>query len=613
MCGILGSINFDFDELVLDTIKHRGPDYGEIQRYEFNDNTICFGHRRLSILDLSPSGNQPMTTSDNQLSIIFNGEIYNHLDLKKHIKNVDFIGHSDTETIINYIAQNGIDSVSDFNGIFALGLFDRSKGKIYLVRDPFGVKPLYYYSSGKQLLFSSEIRPIKKMIETNLEEANLAELLKLRYNPAPDTLYSNIFKLKPGHILEFDLKSYTVSISSYVKTVSINTNTSFNRALDQYGALFEKAIQRQLMADVEIGTLLSGGVDSALVTYFAQKNSNYVVKTYTVGFEGDNAVNELEYARETASILGTNHHQITITEEDFRNGLEKISQIVEEPLGTTSIIPMYYLNQEVAKKLKVVLTGQGADEPLGGYDRYKGEIYRNYVPNFLFDLAKPFSNSLKNEQLSRSLNSLGETDIIKRFEKVYALFSDAEIQRLLHYPDTKSYQRIGYFYDLLDCKSKKSVEAMMSLDMRMNLADDLLIYTDKVSMNFGLETRVPLLDTELVAFIESLPYSFKIKNGVGKYIHKEFAKTVLPDRIVNRKKLGFQSPTNRWFQETMGANYYAELKNSDSIFFDFFDKQEVLRTFKIHQSGINKEKQIFLLISLFYWFKNAEDKLTHQK
>ena len=153
----------------------------------------------------------------------------------------------------------------------------------------------------------------------------------------------------------------------------------------------------------------------------------------------------------------------------------------------------------------------------------------------------------------------------------------------------------------------------MSLDMRMNLADDLLIYTDKVSMNFGLETRVPLLDTELVAFIESLPYSFKIKNGVGKYIHKEFAKTVLPERIVNRKKLSFQSPTKKWFQENMGANYYEELKNSNSVFFDFFDKQEVLNVFKIHQSGINKEKQIFLLISLFYWFKNVESKLTHQK
>lgn len=605
MCGILGAINFNFDSNILDTIQHRGPDYSEIQHYEFNNNSICFGHRRLSILDLSPSGNQPMTTPDNQLSLIFNGEIYNHLDLKKDIKNIDFIGHSDTETIINYIAQNGINSVADFNGIFAFGLLDRKKEKLYLVRDPFGVKPIYYYLSGNQLIFSSEIRPIKKMIATNLEEANLAELLKLRYNPSPDTLYSNILKLRPGHILEFDLNNHTSSISSYIKNVSVNTNTTFNKALDQYGQLFENAIQRQLMADVEIGTLLSGGVDSALVTYFAQKHSKHPIKTYTVGFEGDNAVNELEYAQETASILGTHHHEITISQDDFKNGLEKISQIVEEPLGTTSIIPMYYLNQEVAKTLKVVLTGQGADEPLGGYDRYKGEIYRNHVPNFMFKMAKPFSTKIKNEKLSRSLNALGETNIIKRFEKIYSLFRDDEIFRLLHRSDTQSYQRIAYFYELLDCKSKKSVEAMMSVDTRMNLADDLLIYTDKVSMNFGLETRVPLLDTELVSYIESLPYSYRIKNGVGKHIHKEFAKTILPDSIVNRKKLGFQSPTKEWFQGSMGATYYNELKNSNSFFFEIFDKQEVLNFFIIHQSGINKEKQIFLLLSLYYWFKNA--------
>lgn len=607
MCGILGAINFNFDNAILDVIKHRGPDYGEIKNYDIHNNTICFGHRRLSIVDLSPSGNQPMDIQESQYSIIFNGEIYNHLDLKKELQNITFKGYSDTETILNYIAKKGIHGVADFNGIFAFGLLDKKKSKVYLVRDSFGVKPLYYYLSGNQLIFSSEIRPIKKMIAAELETTNLAELLKLRYNPAPDTLYSNILKVRPGHILEFDLNTCTTSISSYIKNVSINTNTTFNKALDQYGQLFEKAIERQLMADVEIGSLLSGGVDSALVTYFARKHSKQPLKTYTVGFNEQNTVNELEYAKETALILGTNHHEITITQEDFKNGLEKISQIVEEPLGTTSIVPMYFLNQEVSKSLKVVLTGQGADEPLGGYNRYKGEIYRNYVPNFIFDFAKPFANSINNEQIARSLNALGEKDTVKRFEKIYALFSDAEIARLICRTDIKSNQRIRYFYDLLNCKSKASVEAMMSLDIRMNLADDLLIYTDKVSMNFGLETRVPLLDTELVAFIESLPYSFRIKNGVGKYIHKEFAKTILPNSIVNRKKLGFQSPTNEWFKNDLGAYYYNEMFLSNSNFFKIFDKNEVLLIFKIHQSGINKEKQIFLLLSLYYWFNTTNN------
>lgn len=605
MCGILGSINFDFDDSVLDTIKHRGPDFGKITKYNKKD-LVCFGHRRLSIVDLSESGNQPMETKDEQYSIIFNGEIYNHLELRKDLKEVAFNGHSDTETILNYIAKKGINCVSDFNGIFAIGLLDNINNKLYLVRDAFGVKPLYYYISNNQLIFSSEIRPIKKMISTKLQVENLAELLKLRYNPAPETLYDNIKKLRPGHILEFDLNNYKCSITSFIKTISINRNATLHNSIDKYGQLFENAIKRQLMSDVEIGTLLSGGVDSALVTYFAAKNLDYKIKSYTVGFEEENPVNELIYARESAAILNTDHHEILLTQDDFVNGLKKISQIVEEPLGTTSIIPMYYLNQEVSKSLKVVLTGQGADEPLGGYDRYKGEIFRKYIPSVLFDVTKPFSHLIKNEKISRSLNSLGEKENIKRFENIYSLFSDEEILKLIHSKDVNSYSKIKYFYDLLDCKSKESVEAMMSIDTRMNLADDLLIYTDKVSMNFGLETRVPLLDNELVSFIETLPYSLKIRKGVGKFIHKEFAKVVLPEKIVNRKKLGFQSPTNKWFKEDLGSYYINELSKGESNFFRVFDKKEVLKLFKIHQSGVNKEKQIFLLLSIYYWFEGNQ-------
>jgi len=552
MCGIVGSVNQTIDNNILDTIRHRGPDDSGIEQYEIGNASVFFGHRRLSIQDLSSAGHQPMLSSCGKYAIIFNGEIYNHFELREKLQDITFRGHSDTETIVNYIARFSIDAVKDFNGIFAFALLDKIKEKIYLVRDRFGVKPLYYYQDKEQFLFSSEIRPMQSMVSDVIDLENLALLLKLRYNAAPTTLYEKILKLEPGHYLSVDLRTNETIKTSFSIPVLINNNISFEEALDKYEVLFEHAIKRQLLADVEVGVLLSGGIDSALVAYYAQKHSDKTIKTFTIGFAEHDDTDETADARETAKILGTEHYEIKISDDEFEKIFSECINIVEEPLGTTSIIPMYYLNKLVSKHVKVVLTGQGADEPLGGYKRYQGEIIREKFPSFIFQLLKPVSHLIKNEQVYRALNALGEKNIIKRFSLIYALFKNDEVKQLIGQSTTKDEELIRYFYGLLEGKIKYGVEAMMSNDMRMNLSDDLLLYTDKISMHFSIEARVPMLDNELIEFIESLPYEYRIKGKEGKYIHKKFAEKILPKEIIYRKKKGFQSPTEKWFKGEKG-------------------------------------------------------------
>lgn len=604
MCGILGSINLPFGDDTLDTINHRGPDSGAIEHISIENNNIYLGHRRLAIVELTEAGYQPMTTADEDFVIIFNGEIYNHLELRKKLTEVSFRGNSDTETILYYLAKYGIGGVKDFNGIFSFSLLDKRAKKLYLVRDHFGVKPLYYFTEqSNQLMFSSEIRPLRQYKNgLTINEENVAELLKLRYNPAPDTIYEGISKVRPGHILECNLKTNAVTIFSYIESVNIVKNYGFNKAVDRYGVLFEEAVKRQLMSDVEVGALLSGGIDSALVTYFAQKHSKDKIKTYTVGFEENEYANEIDDAQKSADFLKTNHHNVIISASNFKQVFEETCRIVEEPLGTTSILPMFYLNEAVSKDLKVVLTGQGADEPLGGYTRYKGEILADKYPSFMFQLARPIANYSKKEKWIRAAQSLSIKEDIKRWESIYALFTDVEIKSLLNLDDKKSYERISYYYKLLNCQDKKGVEGMMAVDLRMNLADDLLMYTDKISMNFTIETRVPMLDIELIKFLESMPYEYKIADGETKKIHKVFAKEVLPESIINRAKKGFMSPTERWFREDLGDYYYNLLKESDSAYFDLFSKKAVLNIFEQHRSGFNREKQIFTLLSIYYLF-----------
>lgn len=601
MCGILGAVNVEVEHSILNLLERRGPDDSGLDTFSAHGHQVTLGHRRLSIVDLSPAGHQPMTTEQGRYTIVFNGEIYNHTQIREKLEQSAFRGHSDTETILYALSELGIDAVKSFNGIFGFCLFDHIAGKLYLARDPFGVKPVYYYITEKKFCFSSEIRPIKALINDDVSIDNLATLLRLRYLPSPLTIYKNIRKLRPGHFLEISLEKERIAYRElpYIGNSHEQRSLSFSQASEEYHERFNAAVKRQLMADVEVGVMLSGGVDSALVAARAQSFSKEPLKAFTVGFAEQVSEDEIADAAETAALLGMEHHVVRISDEDFFSTLEHCVGIVEEPIATTSLIPMYFLSKLAASHVKVVLTGQGADEPLGGYRRYQGELLSPYLPNFLARLAGKFFklSGIKSQSFLRGASSLSEPDDISRFLLAYEVFSASEIKRLIGTEETQAAGSCRYLYNLLKCGEKQNpAERMMMLDARMNLADDLLLYTDKITMWHSLECRVPVLDLDLVRFIESLPLAYKTKFFRGKIIHKKYAQKSLPTHIVHRKKKAFQSPTKKWFGSDKMLR--ERLLDSPGKFSSYFDLKEVESVIDQHQNGYNKERNIFLLLAV---------------
>ncbi|HVY75003.1 MAG TPA: asparagine synthase (glutamine-hydrolyzing) [Puia sp.] len=617
MCGILGSINIPGTPDYLDLIKHRGPDGCGQQEFTVNHHTVNLLHRRLSIVDLSEAGAQPMNALDRSSCLIFNGEIYNHETLKERLTGTTFRGHSDTETILNYFGQFGIqEKLRDLNGIFGLAWLDLNGGQLHLARDRFGVKPLYYYFEENKLMFCSELRPLRAFFNPQVEPGRLLAGIKMRYAASPATIFRKIQKVEPGQLITFDLKQEITMTRRYFveKPEKIGTRKSdYRQLVREYGDLFVKGVQRQLMADVEIGILLSGGVDSALVAAVAKENSATPPKAFTIGFEGNHAEDETGAAAETAAILGLEHYVKKIGFPDFLTSIKKITGIVEEPIGTTSIIPMYYLSQMASAKVKVVLSGQGADEPLGGYKKYKGLPYLQSGRHFrsLFSAIGKLDFLWRNrESVRRLIAAIGCQENTSAFVEFNAIFSTAEILSLVTPENRKRYaselrNSERMFKQVLETRTPgkaRLTDLFLYYDLRTSLSDDLLMYTDKITMHFGLECRVPILDNDLIAFIESLDHRYKFNLKTGKIIHKDFAREYLPSAIVERKKLGFKSPTKNWIKEN--KKDIAAILNDSPDFNAYFNAKAVQELLDSHAKGINREKHLFILLSLIYLLDN---------
>ncbi len=607
MCGILGSVNNYFEKDTLELINHRGPDDSDIIHLDLEKNSVHLGHVRLSIQDLSEAGHQPMYSADKKFIIIFNGEIYNHLDLRKKLTEITFQGHSDTETIVNYIAKYGIESVKEFNGIFAFSLLNIEEEKLYIVRDRFGVKPLYYYHSDNQFIFSSEMKPILKMVSNftlNMNAVN--EYLVLRYNPSPKTIVKDISKAYPGEILEYDLKEHTLEkISnineSLIPNIKIDKNKSEAYWVDAVSEKLEAAVERQMIGDVEVGSFLSGGIDSALITAIASKYTKNKIKTYCIGFKGStDEFNEAHDAKRSAEILNTEHYDVIASSGDYMKQLAESTYINEEPNGTVNTFAQYEVSKLGAKHTKVILAGQGADEIFMGYGKYAAELKRDkYLP--IVKIAKQFQflfSAPKYHKLQRALYSLTEEHTLTRFEKIYTVYKEEEKKKLLNNDFSNHQTGLYYFYNLIP-DELSALDKMSILDTYTSLSDELLMYGDKMTMATSIEMRVPFLDNDLVALTQTIPNHYKIKNGVHKYILKEVAKKYLPDEIINRPKKGFDMPSLEWFQGDLNSDIMQLLCSKESQITKYMDKDEIINIILRYKNKKEFDvRKLYLLMSI---------------
>lgn len=611
MCGILGTINFKFTTASLDSISHRGPDgYGK-KEFDINGHQVTLAHRRLSIVDVSENGAQPMASGDGNSFITFNGEIYNHADLKPKMSYNSFRGHSDTETLVNFFNEHDPGThLNLLNGIFGFALLDQKNRILYLTRDRFGVKPVYYYFKNNQLVFSSEIRPFGHYIPMQYNRDNVMEGLKMRYVGAPDTIYSDIKKVEPGQVIRFDLSKEKIGIEKkyYVSTPAMGSRKQeFQKLIKEYGDLFEQAVERQLMSDVEIGVLLSGGIDSALVAAVAKNKSEKPLKTFTVGFEeGLFESDEIGMAQETASTLGIENIHVRTGFEDFIGDLKKIIRIVEEPIATNSIIPMYSLSKLTSQHVKVVLSGQGADEPLYGYRKYKGLIFLKHLEKFGFlrkGLQLTGMKKMRKEEIRRFYEAAVEKDMLVAYREYNSISSGDEIRKLLNKEGLEETVSVLNKKNVLfkekwspRLPSSKAIISFPYLDLRNSLADDLLMYTDKLMMHFSVECRVPILDNDLIDFIESLHHSYKLSFSKGKIIHKKFAEEYLPASIINRKKIGFATPASKWYKTH--HQVIEDMICSNKEMQKIFNTDAIKDILNSHAENENAEKQILFLLSL---------------
>lgn len=573
MCGIAGIFNLKDTPIDAGSFKnavkclsHRGPDDEGI----FLEENIGLGHRRLSILDLSPAGHQPMFSADGRWVIVYNGEVYNFKELQSALekKGHSFKSHSDTEVILHAYMEWGNSCFTSLNGMFAIAIFDRLEKKLNLARDRFGIKPLYYYKSDDYFVFASEI---KSILATNLSERKvnyqgLSEYIWYGNPMGKNTLFKDIWELLPGHLLEIyngQVKEKCFYNFSEIKIQEQKEEV----AISKIQKLLEEAVQRHLISDVPVGIFLSGGIDSSAITALASRHYGGKLQTYSVGFDYDKGVNELQKAASVAKQYNTDHHELHITANDLIPVIEKLVACHDEPFADAANIPLFLLSREIKDKIKVVLQGDGGDEIFGGYSRYNTlqnmQKWRRLAP--LMKLiptkisypsvlrAKRFVSAIseKDEAVRNALLLTMESRSISP-EKIFT----PEIQRELQKQDPfRRYKEIYASFNGTDIMNK-----MFMTDTRIILPDTFLEKVDKSTMANGLEVRVPFLDTELTNYAMSLPGKMKVKNGEKKYLLKKALRGIVPDDILDAPKTGFGVPYSFWLQDKLN-NYLKERLN----------------------------------------------------
>ena len=630
MCGIVGFLNlnnskYSFDpslviRQMINEVKSRGPDF---QNYwSDGKNQIYLGHARLAIIDLNKRSNQPIQSRDGKWTIIFNGEIYNYKELRDFLKNKNELT-GDTSVLVALIEKYGFENaIKKIDGMFAIAAWDHANSKLFLTRDRVGEKPLYYSIDNDLITFGSNINSIQVIPNKNLEisQDSVKSYFKLNYIPKKKSIYKNILKLIPGTYLEYNLKLKSFKISTYWNLNEDLKSLSNKEFVNQTYQLLEKSIQQHLISDVEVGTFLSGGVDSSLVTAISKKFVGNKIKTFTLGSDNYN-FDESQQAKSISNFLGFDNLNYKPTKNDVLDTVNDLPKIYGEPFGDSSQIPSILISKFAKNYVKVVLSGDGGDELFGGYNRYKYfyKIYPKlkYIPNFF---RKKFGYVLKNlnpnsvDRFIKSLNNLLPNSQ-KKYNLGYFLNKSGRLIECDNYEDSflslisNSIETKEIFIDQSDFDLRSDIKInnlsdIIKHDLINYLPDDILCKVDRASMAYGLEVRSPYLNRSVVEFAQSIPLKLKFKNGVSKYILREILNKYIPKNIFSGPKRGFSVPISDWLKNDLKdilLDYSSKTKILQQNIFNYGSINQIIKDHLLNKRSNEKFLWSYLIFQIWYF------------
>ena len=623
MCGICGKIEFHqnasvsgtFIRAMLDTIRHRGPDDQGV----YLSPQVGFGHARLSIIDLN-SGHQPLSNEDGTIWIVFNGEIYNYRELRAFLlsKGHVFKTQTDTEVIVHLYEELGPQCLEKLRGMFAFALWDEKEKSLFLARDRVGIKPLYYCLTYDALVFASEIKAIlvDPAINRQLAPEIVDRFLSFLYVPGEETLLKGINKLAPGHYLL--LKNGKAEIRQYwdLRFCKPAENLSLKDAENELSNLLAECVELHMIADVPVGVLLSGGVDSTAVLSCAAERTDKEISTFTMGFSDPNVADERPYAKLASEACGSSHHEMTITANDFADFLPRYVWHMEEPVCEPPAVALYYVSKLARNYVKVLLSGEGGDEAFAGYNNYRGILWLER-----FKHLWPAANGAASWGISQANSWVHSARVAKYIPLINATFPEYYYSRTST-PYRYSGNGMGQLYSaefarsidreysaepvlklFSKVKDQGVLDQMLYIDTKTWLPDDLLIKADKMTMANSLELRVPLLDHKLLEFAASLPANYKLNGFTLKYIWKRALGKRVPEKILNRKKAGFPVPYEMWLRSNLKDQVRAILTDRKAIERGYFQKATIEKLLDANRDRGAYSKEVFSLVALELWHR----------
>lgn len=611
MCGIAGIVNFTQEPLdtsivrqMVEVLSHRGPDGDGV----FTDKHVVIGHARLSIIDVLGSS-QPLSNEDGSVWVTFNGEIYNYRQIRRELI---LAGHhlrtkGDTEVLVHLYEQYGQGMVEHLQGMFAFAIWDKRKKLLLAARDRMGIKPFYYCQKGDNFIFASEPKAILQhpAVTARVSEAGLWHYLTYRAVPAPNTLYDGILKLKPGHILvlskgQYRCKCYWDIPLQRSDLVSKRHNYKPENLVEKVESSLFKSVQRRLISDVPLGAFLSGGVDSSLIVAMMSMLTSSPVKTYSVGFDNFGS-SELPYAKVVAKKFKTDHHQLVLGEDCFADHLEKLIWLRDQPLSEPADIPLHMLAKMASEDVKVLLSGEGADELFAGYPKYAYDHLASVVgllpKKAVLAVADALPGRFRRAEVA--LRSLCKRNPANRWAQWFAPFTEEQKTQLLPHGDSFGNPTMQYVHE---DEGYSRFDLMLYADCKLWLPENLLDRGDRMTMGASVECRVPFLDHELVELAFSIPKKFKVKMFTGKWLIKQIANKYLPKDIVYRKKVGFAVPLAQWFRGRLKDFCYDKICENGALTRQIASHDVLRSILDDHCRGRKDNSQkIWTLLGLAIW------------